>query len=559
MAVGISLANKCQLLFGCAVLLILAAALSVPWFRTPMIVHESQMEAARELADAWLSDMFRLGAFDETDPIVLDEDAEQVLTPGLRMQFITYDEYAAGLTPGSVERDEDDETDEPAVDAFISRAFDQFQADPARREHFASTQADGAVVYRYARAIRQEQFEAISDQLPVDIPDTPAADHPDSANPLRAVLVVDRSDTFAQGQLLRNRMYIIAAGLAAGLVAVLVFYFILTKLILSPVRSLRDTVGKVQQGDLAIRSEIRTGDEFEQLSEAFNAMLDQVEQSQSKLRSINESLDLKLNELSEANVGLYESNRLKSEFLANVSHELRTPLNSIIGFAELLHEMAQSDPEADPKRQRYLANILSSGRSLQEMIQELLQMARIEAGRVEVNVEPTSIADIVEGLVAIMKPQAETKQVELRSQVAQNLPLVETDPGKLQQILYNFMSNAIKFTPEHGTVTISADRVKRQDNSVGVRLGVSDTGPGIPYDMQETIFEKFRQIDASHTREHSGTGLGLAICRELAELLGATVSLVSEPGRGATFFVDLPLMHQTDQARPLMEHARSEQ
>jgi signal transduction histidine kinase len=130
--------------------------------------------------------------------------------------------------------------------------------------------------------------------------------------------------------------------------------------------------------------------------------------------------------------------------------------------------------------------------------------------------------------------------------------MVETDAGKLQQILFNFLSNAIKFTPPDGEITVSADRVTRQDNSLGVRLAVADSGPGIPEDMRDMIFEKFRQLDASHTREHQGTGLGLAICRELAQMLGATVSVVSEPGRGATFFVDLPLAYRVPQPQPLM-------
>ena len=210
------------------------------------------------------------------------------------------------------------------------------------------------------------------------------------------------------------------------------------------------------------------------------------------------------------------------------------------------------DPDADPKRQRYIQNILTSGRSLLEMIDELLGMAKIEAGRMEVSIQPTSISDLLEGLAGIMRPQAEAKTIELLTKFGRNLPLIETDPGKLQQILYNFLSNAIKFTPAGGTVTIASVRVTRQDNTLGVRLGVSDTGPGIPYDVQDIIFEKFRQVDASHTREHPGTGLGLAICRELAEMLGATVSVVSEPGQGATFFVDLPSTYQPDEPQPLM-------
>jgi two-component system, NarL family, sensor histidine kinase BarA len=230
-------------------------------------------------------------------------------------------------------------------------------------------------------------------------------------------------------------------------------------------------------------------------------------------------------------------------------------LNSILGFAGELDELARNDANADPKRIRYIKHILTSGRSLLEMINELLQMAKIEAGRMEVSIEPTSVSDLIEGLIAIMRPQAEAKQIELRTQAARNLPTVETDPGKLQQILYNFLSNAIKFTPSRGTVTVTADRITRQDKSPGLRIAVSDTGPGIPYDQQETIFEKFRQLDAGHTRQHSGTGLGLAICRELGDLLGATVSLVSEPGRGATFHVDLPLTYQADDSQPLMSYA----
>jgi signal transduction histidine kinase len=125
----------------------------------------------------------------------------------------------------------------------------------------------------------------------------------------------------------------------------------------------------------------------------------------------------------------------------------------------------------------------------------------------------------------------------------------------LQQIIYNFLSNAIKFTPEGGRVVVSAHRVTRGDESTGVRISVADSGPGIPPDMQDLIFEKFRQIDPSHTRQHPGTGLGLAICKELAQMIGAEVAFDSQPGKGATFYVDLPLVHQPRQPAPLMASA----
>ncbi len=330
------------------------------------------------------------------------------------------------------------------------------------------------------------------------------------------------------------------------------FYLILTKLIFSPVRKIRATAEKVEAGDLSVRSELQTGDEFEELAHSFNAMLDRIEQGRKELTTVNQSIGLKLDQLAEANVTLFESNRVKSEFIASVSHELRTPLNSIIGFAELLEELARGESESDPKRMRYLENIITSGRSLLEMINELLDMAKIESGRMEVTVEPTSVDDLIEGLVKIMKPQALANEVELITNLDRHLPTIDTDPGKLQQILYNFVSNAVKFTPAGGTVTIGAERVTRQTNIAGVRCSVTDTGPGIPEDMRDLIFEKFRQMDGGHTREHRGTGLGLAICRELAHMLGAEVSFTSTPGHGATFYVDLPQTPQPPEVKPLM-------
>ncbi len=537
MVPGISLANKCQLLFGAAVVAIVAAALAVPWFITPRIVREGQFEMARQHADAWLAGEIHLGHLER----------QRGVPAPIEKRFADAESDALWIALARVEDIERAEE----VDPFLLTALSRAREDEAYREQFTIARVDGQTIYRYARVIRESQRRAIRD--PAFSGFAPTAFDPSVADPVRAILLIDHRSRLAEGRLLRSRVFIVAAGLAAILLAILAFYLILTKLILSPVRKLRQTAERVQEGDLTIRSEIQTGDEFEQLAEAFNSMLERVAQSQAQLRQINEQLDLKLNELAEANIGLFESNRLKSEFLANVSHELRTPLNSIIGFAELLDEIAKTEGAADPKRVRYITNIITSGRSLLEMINELLDMAKIEAGRMEVSIEPTSVGDLVEGLVTIMKPQAESKSVHLQTNISPNVPLVETDRGKLQQILYNFLSNAIKFTPPGGQVTIAATRLTRQDNSPGARISVTDSGPGIAEDMQDVIFEKFRQIDASHTREHPGTGLGLAICRELAQMLGAAVSFVSEPGKGATFYVDLPTTHRAEEPLPLME------
>jgi signal transduction histidine kinase len=548
MVPGISLANKSQLLFGFSAVAILTAALTVPWFMMRGLVREFQVEEARRLADAWLADRIELGTLEmpgalPVDPPGAGEDGDG---PLLRMSLVFL---------GAIERSGGGAIDGAAGsggagDLFPAEALAHFEKDPAATEFMAREVLEGRPLYRYARAIRESQIRAVRDASVSVFAGPPF--EPAVADPIRALLIVDRTTRFAEGQLLRIQIVIITVGLVGSLLAILGFYLILTKLIFSPVRRLRETAEKVQGGDLSARSEIRTGDELEQLADAFNSMLDRVGQTQAQLESINRTLDLKANELAEANIGLYESNRLKSEFLANVSHELKTPLNSIIGFAELLEEMASADESADPKRKRYLRNIITSGRSLLEMINELLDMAKIEAGRMELSLERVSVSDVIEGLVRIMGPQAEAADLELRTEIGSRVPVIESDPGKLQQILYNFLSNAIKFTPAGGTITISAERVTRQDNSLGVRLAVADTGPGIPEDMEDVIFEKFRQLDAGHTREHPGTGLGLAICRDLGQMLGATVSFTSKPGKGATFFVDLPIAHQPQEPQPLM-------
>lgn len=441
----------------------------------------------------------------------------------------------------------------PSGDTALVEAFERFRREGETFELLLDTEVDGRPVQRYVRAARRSTVESLAAAERVDLspPSLPAP--PD--DPVEALLVVDQPASDLELLVRAKRLWVAVAGGLAVMALAAMYVLLVRRDLLRPVRRLHDTVERVRRGEIGARSAIRAGDEYQRLSESFNAMLDQFEQGQRQLRAINESLDLKLGELSEANVGLYESNRLKSEFLANVSHELRTPLNSIIGFAELLDEVAREDPAADPKRQRYIGHILSSGRSLLDMINELLSMAKIEAGRMELSIEPTSVADLVEGIAAIMRPQAAARRIDLSIRVPAGLPTVETDAGKLQQILYNFLSNAIKFSPEGAEVSIGAERVVRSDGAAGVRIAVQDRGSGIPFDMQETIFEKFRQVDASKTRQHSGTGLGLAICRELAQMLSAAVGLTSEPGKGSTFFVELSFEFKGRELPPLMAEA----
>jgi signal transduction histidine kinase len=326
----------------------------------------------------------------------------------------------------------------------------------------------------------------------------------------------------------------------------------------------------VAEGDLAIRSNVQTGDEFEQLSVNLNQMLERLRVSQEELKKANRLLDEKLEAMAESNVALYEANRLKSEFIATVSHELRTPLTSIIGFAELLRESPATDGSpagtlpatatsapataagglataVNPDRtRRYAENILISGRILLEIINDLLDLARIEAGKVELRVETFSLGELCTTLADHLRPLADRKSVGLELQLDETLPPLPTDRGKLRQILFNLLSNALKFTPEGGHVIL---RTQRLDDHF-VQLSIEDTGPGIAADQQQLIFEKFRQIDQSTTREHHGTGLGLAIAKELTTVIGGRIGVNSELGKGATFWLVLPTAAPPSADRP---------
>lgn len=328
-----------------------------------------------------------------------------------------------------------------------------------------------------------------------------------------------------------NRAVLISTALVTALLIMSGSYLIVRYVIVKPVKHLKEVSDAISAGELNVRSEIQTGDEFEDLSHAFNRMLRNLVSMQDQWRKVNADLDHKVDELAQANLSLYESNRLKSDFLATMSHELRTPLNSILGFSEVL-----SSSQLNDKQLRWARNIQSSGERLLNLINDILDLAKIEAGKMQIRLEEFSLHDISEGMVNMFRPLAEKKNIDLRAQIDPGIPLLRQDPVKLQQILSNLLSNAIKFTPEGGRVLFKAEA-----EPPDIVLTVTDTGVGIAPEEQELVFEKFRQGGNPLTREHAGTGLGLSIVRELSKLLGGEVVLQSELGRGSTFTVRLPL------------------
>jgi signal transduction histidine kinase len=241
------------------------------------------------------------------------------------------------------------------------------------------------------------------------------------------------------------------------------------------------------------------------------------------------SVDLELQ-----NRRIQEANRLKSEFLANMSHELRTPLNAIIGFAELLHD-GQVDP-GSPTHKEFLGDILSSGRHLLQLINDVLDLAKVEAGKLEFRPEPVELPRLVSEVVAILRTTAAHKQIRLQTQVDSSVASLTIDPARLKQVAYNYLSNALKFTPAGGSVTL---RVK-PNGPDQFRLEVEDTGIGIaPADLGR-LFVEFQQLEAGAAKRHQGTGLGLALTRRLVEAQGGSVGVKSAVGAGSTFHACLP-------------------
>jgi signal transduction histidine kinase len=255
-----------------------------------------------------------------------------------------------------------------------------------------------------------------------------------------------------------------------------------------------------------------------------------------RLESQNAVLEEQHHELSRLNAELDQASRLKDQFLANVSHELRTPLNSVIGFSDLLLTMASVDSPLTETQRDYLETIARNGRHLLELINELLDLSKIAAGRMELRLEPLGLDAMLREAADTVRAQLEARTHTLVIEPAPDHVVVTADRGRLRQVLLNLLSNAIKFSTDGGRVTLSA----RLEDAERVRIAVSDTGIGIAPADQDKLFREFVQLDASTSRRYEGTGLGLALSKRLVELHGGTIGVDSELGKGSTFWFTLP-------------------
>ena len=239
-------------------------------------------------------------------------------------------------------------------------------------------------------------------------------------------------------------------------------------------------------------------------------------------------------EIQEKTGQLEIANRHKSEFLANMSHELRTPLNAVIGFSEVLLERMFG--EINPKQEEYLQDILSSGKHLLSLINDILDLSKIEAGRMELEAQPFDLPAALDNALTLIRERAARNSIGLVVHVDPGIGEIMADERKIKQVLLNLLSNAVKFTPEGGKITMSAAL-----NGAAVEVSVADTGIGIAAEDQQAIFEEFRQVGSDYARKREGTGLGLALARRLVELHGGTLTVASEPGKGSTFTFTIPV------------------
>jgi signal transduction histidine kinase/CheY-like chemotaxis protein len=245
----------------------------------------------------------------------------------------------------------------------------------------------------------------------------------------------------------------------------------------------------------------------------------------------NQELETQRQQIQIQNLRLLEAAQIKSQFLATMSHELRTPMNAIIGFSQLLLRQSQlSTPQAD-----MVHRILNNGKHLLALIEDILDLSKIEAGRLELKPERFRITDLLAATTAELRSLADQKRLQLDLSFRLEDPEIINDSSRLRQVIVNLLSNAIKFT-ETGTIGVEVREVSRDR----IVILVSDTGIGIAHDEISRIFEEFRQVDQSMTRRHAGTGLGLAITRWLVQMMGGQITVSSQPGQGSTFRVDLP-------------------
>ncbi|MFZ3122070.1 MAG: response regulator [Thermodesulfovibrionales bacterium] len=380
------------------------------------------------------------------------------------------------------------------------------------------------------------------------------------------VIRYDAERTYAQVAAQRNRTLVIAISLVP--LAVILIYFMVTKLVRRPVESLAEKAKRFGEGDMSVSVDVKTEDEIGILGRTFNYMVESVSSFSRKLEMevtrktalLDERTQL-LALLERANRDIRELDKLKSTFLANMSHELRTPMNAIIGYTDLL--LDRVDGPINEEQEKSLKKVVANARHLLQLINDVLDISKIESGKIEIQPKEIYLKLLIDSVIPTFEPMIKQKGLTLTINLDENLLPVYGDEDKVKQIFINLLSNAVKFTYQGG-VTISAKPsergIKPGESPLFVEICVEDTGIGIKDEDIGKIFDKFTQVDISTIRQYEGTGLGLNIARGLVALHKGLIWVTSKYGEGSKFCFTLPLKKEILEkpAEPVLEPSMAE-